>query len=57
MVSMITAQRAYELYLLGAHPGDANQDWRQAQTEVIREVVLGGEIARNTEPERTAVDP
>ena len=34
------AQRAYDLYQQGAHPDDAQGDWRQAEAEVIREAVI-----------------
>ena len=41
------AQRAYDLYQQGAHPDDADEDWRQAETDIMRRVILGDE----TDPE------
>ncbi len=41
-------QRAYDRYLQGAHPDDAEEDWHQAETEIIRQIVLGDEINQET---------
>jgi len=42
------AERAYELYLQSAHSDDAEEDWRQAEAEIIRQIVLGEEINQET---------
>ena len=34
------ARRAYDLYLQGAHPGNAEEDWRQAEAQVVRQALL-----------------
>ncbi len=42
------ARRAYDLYRQGAHPGDAEQDWRQAEAEVIRQAILADDVDPET---------